>query len=73
MPDERLDSMRQGIQAPPESPSASAAARDREKKLAGEQPIDGAMGGTSDSESAGDEADMDAKVHASENTPEAGD
>ena len=70
MPDESLDSMRQGIQAPPESPIASAAARDREKKLAREQPIDGAMGGTSNAESAGDEADMDAKRHASENPSE---
>ncbi|HET8656567.1 MAG TPA: hypothetical protein VFL93_13690 [Longimicrobiaceae bacterium] len=69
MPDERLDSIRQGIHAPPESPSGTAAEREREEAIPLQPPIGGAMGGTSDAESAGDEADGDAKRFASEKKP----
>ena len=56
MPDERMDSIRQGIGAPAESPEGQAAAEER-RRLAAEGPeIGGAMGGTSDADSAGDEA-----------------
>jgi hypothetical protein len=66
MPDERLDSIRQGIHAPAESPSGAAAEREREERTAAGPPIGGEMGGTSDSETAGEEADMDAKRSAAE-------
>lgn len=66
MPDERLDSMQQGIGAPPESPEAQQADAERRAELA-RNPVpvemEGAMGGTSDSERAGDQADMDAALN----------
>ena len=66
MPDERLDSMQQGIGVPPESPAAQEADAQRRAELARNPspvPMEGAMGGTSDSERAGDEADMNAALH----------
>ncbi len=66
MPDERLDSMQQGIGAPPESPVAKEADAQRRAELARNPspvPMEGAMGGTSDAERAGDEADMNAALH----------
>ncbi len=66
MPDERLDSMQQGIGAPPESPAAQEADAERRAELIRNPspvPMEGAMGGTSDSERAGDEADMNAALH----------
>jgi len=64
MPDERLDSMRQGIAAPPESPEAQQADRERREELL-RHPVEmeSAMGGTSDAERAGDQADMDAALN----------
>jgi hypothetical protein len=66
MPDERQDSTRQGISAPPESPSGTEAAEERRRRAAEGPPIGGAMGGTSDSERAGDEAQMNAARRARE-------
>lgn len=66
MPDERLDSMKQGIGAPPESPAAQEADEERRAELVRNPspiPMEGAMGGTSDAERAGDEADMNAGLH----------
>jgi hypothetical protein len=63
MPDERLDSMRQGIGAPPESAQARRADRERRDEIVNDpSPVqmEGAMGGTSDADRAGDEADADA-------------
>ena len=60
MPDERLDSISQGIHAPQESPSGTAAEQERLRKLREDPPIDGAMGGTSDESSAAQEAQMEA-------------
>ena len=66
MPDERLDSMKQGIAAPPESPAAQEADKERRKEMVNNPspvPLEGAMGGTSDAERAGDEADMNANLN----------
>jgi RluA family pseudouridine synthase len=65
MPDERQDSMRQGIGAPPESPAAQQADAERQAEIArNPSPVEmeGAMGGTSDVDSPGDEADLDAAL-----------
>jgi hypothetical protein len=65
MPDERLDSMRQGIAPAPESPEARRAdAERRADNLEHPLEMEGAMGGTSDSERAGDQANQDAELHA---------
>ena len=62
MPDERQDSIRQGIGVPEESPTGVAAEEER-RRLAAEGPqIGGALGGTTDAESAGDEAQMNAAM-----------
>jgi len=66
MPDERMESMQRGIAPPPESPAAADAARRRTEALR-HQPADaplpdGAMGGTSDAETAGDEARMNTAI-----------
>lgn len=66
MPDERLDSIRQGIHTPPESPTGRAADERRAERVSNDPPIDSALGGTSDAESAGEEADMDARRRAAE-------
>jgi hypothetical protein len=60
MPDERKDSIEQGIGAPPESPRGQQAAREREQRAARGPEIGGAMGGTSDSDRPADEAQMNA-------------
>jgi hypothetical protein len=60
MPDERQDSIRQGIQAPDESIEGQRAAELRRRSAATGPEIGGAMGGTSDSDSAGDEAHANA-------------
>ena len=62
MPDERMESIRQGIGVPPESPAAAKAEEERRARAAAAPPMDGAMGGTSDAESAGDEAHMNAAM-----------
>ena len=63
MPDERLDSMRQGIGAPPESAEARRADEERREAIARDPvEMEGAMGGSSDSDSPGDEAAVDAAM-----------
>jgi hypothetical protein len=64
MIDERQDSMRQGIGAPPESPAAKEAEQRRRRDAPQEPEIEGGIGGTSDSDSPGDEAAADAARHA---------
>lgn len=66
MPDERQDSIRQGIGVPEESPTGVAAEEER-RRHAGEGPqIGGAMGGTSDADSPADEAQMNAAIRGAE-------
>ena len=63
MPDERQDSMRQGIGAPPESPMATEADAARKAEITrNPNPVEmeGAMGGTSDVDRPADEADVNA-------------
>lgn len=67
MPDERQDSIRQGIATPPESPMGAAAAEARRQRAAEGPPIGGAMGGTSDADSPGDEAQANAARQEIEN------
>jgi hypothetical protein len=66
VPDERQDSIRKGIHAPEESPSGSAAERERQKRVAQDPPIDSAMGGTSDASRPADEAQFNAARAQSE-------
>ena len=66
MPDERQDSIRQGIGAPEESPTAMAAAEERRRRAAEGPQIGGALGGTSDAEDAGQEAQMNAAMREAE-------
>lgn len=59
MPDERKESIEQGIAPPPESAIGQAAERQNREQLIRtpeEARPDSAMGGTSDADSAGDEA-----------------
>jgi len=65
MPDERKDSIAQGVGAPPESPRGREAAEEKERRAAEGPEIGGGMGGTSDADTAGDEADYDARIHES--------
>ena len=65
MPDERRDSIEQGIGAPDESPSGREAAEQRRKRAAEGPEIGGGMGGTSDADSPGDEAAFEAETHDS--------
>jgi hypothetical protein len=60
MPDERQDSIRQGIGAPDESPIGKAAEQERRRKAVDGPEIGGGMGGTSDSDSPADEAQRQA-------------
>ena len=69
MADERQDSIRQGIAAPPESEIGQAAAGEKREQNAQGPPIDGGMGGTSDADSAGDEAQMKAALHGVPGSP----
>lgn len=73
MPDERQDSIRQGISAPPESPEGRAAAEELRRHAAEGPPIGGAMGGTSDAETPGEEAQMNAAMRQSEEEQRADD
>ena len=66
MPDERQDSIRQGIGVPEESPTGVAAEEERRRRAAEGPQIGGAMGGTSDAESSGDEAQMNAAMREAE-------
>lgn len=60
MPDERKDSIEHGIGAPEESPAGRKAAEERRRLAAEGPPIGGGMGGTSDADRPGDEAQMNA-------------
>ena len=62
MPDERMESMRRGIGAPPESPEAQHAEEVRREQLAESPPLEEGLGGTSDAETAADEARMNAAL-----------
>ena len=62
MPDERMDSIRRGIGAPPESPEAVRADERRRDALAHSPPLEEGLGGTSDAETAAEEAQMNATV-----------
>ena len=63
MPDERKDSIEQGIGAPKESPRGQEAAEERQRRAANGPEIGGGMGGTSDADSPADEANYDAETH----------
>jgi len=65
MPDERKDSIEQGIGTPEESPTGRAAEEERRRRAAEGPEIGGGMGGTSDADSPADEADLDARTHDS--------
>ena len=65
MPDERRDSIEQGIGVPDESPAGKRAEEERRRRAAEGPEIGGGMGGTSDADSAADEANFDAQVHDS--------
>lgn len=63
MSDERMKSTREGIAAPPESAEGKRADDERRQKLSEQTPQqrpDSAMGGTSDADSPGDEAFVEA-------------
>ncbi len=64
MPDERRDSIERGIGAPDESPIGRRARTKREQQAGDAPPMDGAMGGTSDADSPGEEAQQKAFEHA---------
>lgn len=65
MPDERQDSIRQGISAPEESQIGDRAADERRREAA-DSRIGGGMGGTSDVDSPADDAAARAAMRASE-------
>lgn len=65
MPDERRDSIEQGIGAPEESAQGRKAEEERRRRAAEGPAIGGGMGGTSDADSASDEAGFDAETHDS--------
>ena len=56
--DERQDSIRQGVGVPPESQVGREAERAKQKHNAGGPEVGGGMGGTSDAETAPQEAEM---------------
>lgn len=66
MPDERQDSIRQGIHAPEESPEGQRAAEKKRDQAPEAQPIGGGMGGTSDADAPADEALYKAQREAAE-------
>lgn len=61
MPDERQDSIRRGINAPEESPSGKKAAEENRRRAGEGLQMDGALGGTTDADTAGEEADANAR------------
>ena len=72
MADERQDSIRQGVGVPPESEVGRQADRERRKRNAEGPEIGGGLGGTSDAETAPDEARMNDALSESPNGPRAG-
>lgn len=71
MPDERQDSIRQGIGAPAESRVGQEAAEARRRRAAAGPEIGGAMGGTSDADSPADEAQAAAAMSDVPDGPDA--
>ena len=71
MPDERQDSIRQGIAAPAESRTGQEAAEERRRRAAEGPEIGGAMGGTSDADSPADEARAAAAMSDGSDGPDA--
>ena len=65
MPDERRDSIAQGIGVPEESPEGKRAEEERRRRAAEGPEIGGGMGGTSDADTPADEANFDAQTHDS--------
>ena len=65
MPDERTDSIEQGIGAPMESPQGQKAAEERRRRAAEGAEIGGGLGGTSDADSAAEEASWNAQTYES--------
>ena len=65
MPDERKDSIEQGIGAPQESPEGQKAEAERRRLAAEGAEIGGGVGGTSDADSAAQEARWNALKHDS--------
>jgi len=68
MPDERAESISQGIAPPPESVKGRAAEQRNREKLIRTPPEaqpDSAMGGTSDVDSPADEAELNRALHES--------
>ncbi len=65
MVDERQDSIRKGMGVPPESAVGQEAERMKQEHDAHFPPIGGAMGGTSDAETAPQERDMNQALHES--------
>jgi hypothetical protein len=64
MPDERLDSMRQGIAPAPESPEAQQAdAERREENRRHPLQMESAMGGSNDTDRPADEANLEAELN----------
>ncbi|MDP9349739.1 MAG: hypothetical protein M3P24_11460 [Gemmatimonadota bacterium] len=64
MPDERLDSMRQGIAPAPESPEAQQAdAERRAENVRNPLQMESAMGGSNDADRAGEQANMEAELN----------
>jgi hypothetical protein len=66
MVDERQDSIRQGIGAPAESEIGQRAAKERSRLATQGAEIGGGLGGTSDVDSAADEATIERELHAAE-------
>lgn len=66
MPDERQDSISEGIHAPEESPSGQDAAEENRRRAAEAPEIGGGVGGTSDADSPSDQARYDAQRREAE-------
>ena len=61
--DERQDSIRKGIGVPPESKIGQEAEKEKQQRNVQGPPIEGGMGGTSDAETAPEEAQMNLALH----------
>ena len=61
--------MRNGIGAPPESPEAVAAERERRERVAALPPLEEGLGGTSDAETAAQESQMNAAADVRTTSP----
>lgn len=66
MPDERQDSIHQGIGSPEESEIGQRAAEERRVKAESGPEIGGGLGGTSDSDTSAEEAALNAELEKRE-------